>query len=128
MGLCFRTPIFAISLVLLSSLNAPVSVLRPETWDFIYSVPPCPCHDCTEFGTDGRCRLVEGEKEWRKQQAFWRETPLPWRKSSLFLKSLGFCPCHCCRITGRLGSKKMKKPQEFLCSFWAWEPFLQEGF
>lgn len=34
MDLCSKIPLFAISLVLLSSLGFPLTVFRPETWGF----------------------------------------------------------------------------------------------
>ena len=111
MDSCSKIPLFAISLVLLSSLGFPLTVFRPETWGFSYSVLPCTCHDCTTFGTDGRG--VEGEKEWRKQQGpvypFLRPQFLHLERKFSLPQSLGPWACHRCRIAGELGRKKMKK-------------------
>lgn len=85
MGLCFQTPLFAISLLLLSSLSSPVSVLRPETWDFtLFShALAMTVLNLAQMEDAGWWRE---RKNGKNNRGFWRETPLPWRESSLFLR------------------------------------------
>lgn len=68
-----KLPLFAICLLLLSSLSSPVSVLRPESWDFSYSVLPCTCPDCTELNERSR---VGGGRETVKTTGVFGEKPL----------------------------------------------------